>query len=304
MATGHSLVESYRTEKGVRQRIVGYIGDITRKQAKSMELAVERCDSYQTDFLSPEELPDRLTIEPKKTRTERQREFGGVWLGNKLFGKLGLDDFFKEQGCEAWLTIFKILTISRFYHPSSELHIAEHLYEHSAMEDFFGIPAAKIYDNRLYRGLDHLLCHKQALQKHLKERLGSLFDIKYDLFLYDVTSTYFEGEHADSELCQRGYSRDSRRDCKQICIALVVTREGLPLGYEIFAGNRHDSTTVEEIVETMEESYGSAERIWVMDRGMVSEKNLEMLNKSGRRYIIGTPRSNLKHFEKYLLDKD
>ena len=178
-----ALVESCRTEKGVRQRIVGYIGDITRKQAKSMALAVERCDSYQTDFLSPEELPDRLTIEPKKTRTERQREFGGVWLGNKLFGKLGLDDFFKEQGCEAWLTIFKILTISRFYHPSSELHIAEHLYEHSAMEDFFGIPAAKIYDNRLYRGLDHLLCHKQALQKHLKERLGSLFDIKYDLFL-------------------------------------------------------------------------------------------------------------------------
>lgn len=269
-----------------------------------MALAVERCDSCQTDFLSPEELPDRLTIEPKKTRTERQREFGGVWPGNKLFGKRGLDDFFKEQGCEEWLTIFKILTISRFYHPSSELHIAEHLYEHSAMEDFFGIPAAKIYDNRLYRGLDHLLRHKQALQKHLKERLGSLFDIKDDLFLYDVTSTYFEGEHADSELCQRGYSRDSRGDCKQICIALVVTREGVPLGYEIFAGNRHDSTTVEEIVETMEESYGSAERIGVMDRGMVSEKNLEMLNKSGRRYIIGTPKCNLKHFEKYLLDKD
>jgi transposase len=299
-----ALVESYRTDKGVRQRVVGYIGDITKKQAKALELSAERCDSYQTDFLSPEELPDKLEIEPKKTRTERQREFGGVWLGNKLFGKLGLDDFYKQQGCDDWLTIFKILTISRFYHPSSELHIAEHLYEHSAMEDFFGIPAAQIYDNRLYRGLDHLLVHKQALQQHLKQTLGSLFDIKYDLFLYDVTSTYFEGEHAGSELCQWGYSRDSRPDCKQICIALVVTREGLPLGYEIFPGNTHDSTTVEEIVETMEKSYGMADRIWVMDRGMVSEKNLEMLNRKGRRYIIGTPKSNLQRFEQYLLEKD
>jgi transposase len=172
------------------------------------------------------------------------------------------------------------------------------------MEDLFGIPAAQLYDNLLYRGLDRLLIHKQALQTHLKNRLGELFKIKYDLFLYDVTSTYFEGEHAGSELCQRGYSRDSRPDCKQICIALVVTREGLPLGYEIFAGNTHDSTTVQDIVETMEKSYGSAERIWVMDRGMVSEKNLEMLNQSGRRYIIGTPKSSLQQFEKYLLDKD
>jgi transposase len=299
-----TLVESYRTDKGVRQRIVGYIGDITKKQAKTLELSAERCDSYQTDFLSPEELPEVGEIALKKTRTERQRAFGGVWLGNKLFEKLGLDDFFKQQKFAEWLPIFKILTISRFYHPSSELYIAEHLYGQSAMEDMFGIPATHLYDNHLYRGLDRLLVHKQALQTHLKNRLGELFNIKYDLFLYDVTSTCFEGDHAGSELCQRGYSRDSRPDCKQICIALVVTREGLPLGYEIFAGNTHDSTTVQDIVETMEKSYGSAERIWVMDRGMVSEKNLEMLNQSGRRYIIGTPKSSLQHFEKYLLDKD
>jgi transposase len=299
-----ALVESYRTEKGVRQRIVGYIGDITRKQAKSFELSAERCESYQTDFLSPEELPDRADVELKKTRTERQRDFGGVWLGNKLFEMLGLDEFFKHRGCSDWLQIFKILTISRFYHPSSELYIAEHLYQQSAMEDLFGIPVGQIYENRLYRGLDRLLTHKQALQEHLKSRLGELFAIKYDLFLYDVTSTYFEGEHAGSDLCQRGYSRDNRPDCKQICIALVVTREGLPLGYEIFAGNTHDSTTVQEIVESMEKSYGMADRIWVMDRGMVSEKNIELLNSSGRRYIIGTPKSSLHYFEKYLLDKD
>jgi transposase len=299
-----ALVESYRTEKGVRQRIVGYIGDITRKQAKSLEMAAERCESYQTDFISPEELPDRVDVALKKTRTERQREFGGVWLGNKLFGMLGLDDFFKQQGCEDWLRIFKILTISRFYHPSSELYIAEHLYQQSAMEDLFGIPAEQLYENRLYRGLDRLLAHKPALQEHLKKRLGDLFAINYDLFLYDVTSTYFEGEHERSELCQRGYSRDNRPDCKQICIALVVTREGLPLGYETFSGNTHDSTTVQAIVESMEKSYGMADRIWVMDRGMVSEKNLDLLNSRGRRYIIGSPKSSLHYFEKYLLDKD
>lgn len=299
-----ALVESYRTEKGIRQRTVGYIGDITKKQARTMVQSVERCDSCQTDFLSPEELPEKVEVEPKKTRTERQRQFGGVWLGNRLFYKLGLDDFFKQQGCTEWLTIFKILVISRFYQPSSELHIVEHLYEQSAMEDFFGIPSAQIYDNRLYRGLDRLLVHKQALQQHLKNRLGTLFDISYDLFLYDVTSTYVEGEHAGSELCQRGYSRDSRPDCKQICIALVVTKEGLPLGYEIFAGNTHDSTTVKEILETMEGHYGMAERIWVMDRGMVSEENIEALGQQGRRYIIGTPKNSLQKVEQHLLGGD
>jgi len=297
------LVESYRTEKGVRQRVVGYIGDVTKKRAKGFQEATEPCYSYQENFLSPEELPDKVEIETKKTRTERQRQFGGVWLGNKLFDKLGLNGFF-EQHNRDWSAIFKILVASRFCHPSSELHIAEHFYEQSAMEDLFGIPVHQLYDNRLYRGLDRLLKHKDALQRHLKERLGTLFKIKYDLFLYDVTSTYFEGEHVGSELCQRGYSRDSRPDCKQICIALVVTKSGLPLGYEIFPGNTHDSTTVEEIVLTMEDFYGKSDRIWVMDRGMVSEKNLEMLQKSGRRYIIGTPKSYLKKVEQYLLEQD
>jgi transposase len=300
-----ALVESYRTDRGVRQRIVGYIGDVTKKRAKGTQQSIEKCYSYQQDFLSPEELPEKIEIEPKKTRTERQRQFGGVWLGNKLFKKLGLDDFFKESNSSDWLTIFKILTISRFCKPSSELHIAEHLYEQSSMEDFFGIPAQKLYVQRLYRGLDRLLVHKDMLQRHLKERLGTIFNIEYDLFLYDVTSTYFEGEHAGSNLCKRGYSRDMRFDCKQICIALVVTKEGLPLGYEIFSGNTHDSRTLEHIVHTMESFYGdSPARIWVMDRGMVSEENLEMLRQKGRRYIIGTPKACLKSMEQYLTKKD
>jgi transposase len=302
-----ALVESYRTEKGSRQRLVCYIGDVTKSKAKGLALSAQTIDSVQQDFLSPEELPELATIQPKKTRTERQREFGAVWLGSLLFKKLGLDEYFSEHlsksGHSAWIEIIKVLVISRFYHPSSELFIAEHLYEQSAMEDFFGIPASQIYDNRLYRGLDVLLPHKDPLQKHLKERLGELFNLEYDLFLYDVTSTYVEGDHSASKLCQRGYSRDSRPDCKQVCIGLVVTREGLPLGYEVFAGNTHDSRTVETIVQKMETSYGKANRIWVMDRGMVSENNLAYLRSENRRYIIGTPKASLKNVEQQLLEK-
>jgi len=297
-----ALVESYRTAQGVRQRIVGYLGDIDLRKARRVQAAAEPCESCQQDFLSAEELPEEVPIAPRKTRTERQREFGGAWLGNKLFDRLGLDGFFQRsfppgRETESWPGIIKVLVLSRLCHPGSELQIAEHGYEQSAMEDLLGIPADRIYDNRLYRALDRLLPLKAALQVHLKERLGALFGVQYDLFLYDVTSTYFEGNLDGSTLAQRGYSRDSRGDCKQVCIALVVTREGLPLGYEVFAGNRHDSTTVVEIVAKMEASYGSADRIWVMDRGMVSEGNLEFLRRSGRRYIIGTPKSSLKKFE-------
>jgi transposase len=139
---------------------------------------------------------------------------------------------------------------------------------------------------------------------HLKERLGTLFDLEYDLLLYDMTSTYFEGQGAANEQAALGYSRDHRPDCKQVCIALVVSREGMPLGYEVFAGNRADATTVEDIVAKIEAQYGSAGRIWVMDRGMVSEKNLAYLRAGGRRYIVGTPRSQLKGFERELLMDD
>jgi hypothetical protein len=188
---------------GVRQRIVGYIGDVTKSRARKIAQSAERCESVQQDFLSPEELPEFTTVLPRNTRTERQREFGGVWLGNTLFETLELDRYFadgikqNEEGV-SWLEIIKILIVSRFYSPSSELHIAEHMYEHSAMEDFSGIPAQQIYDNRLYRGLDKVLPFKDGLQKHLKERMGELFAIEYDLFLYDVTSTNVEGEHAAS----------------------------------------------------------------------------------------------------------
>jgi transposase len=167
-----------------------------------------------------------------------------------------------------------------------------------------GISDEDIYDNRLYRALDKLLEHKDDIQKHLKERLGELFHISYDILLYDVTSTYFEGQLSGNPQAKHGYSRDSRPDCKQVCIGLVVTKEGIPLGYELFEGNRHDSKTVETIIEKMESLYGKSDRIWIMDRGMASAENLELLEEQGRRYIIGTGKSQLKRFEQHLLTQD
>jgi transposase len=174
------------------------------------------------------------------------------------------------------------------------LHIAETWYRGTALEDLLALPAPLVNDDRLYRALDRLVAHKTALEQHLVARLGELFALDYDLLLYDVTSIYFEGLADANPLARRGHSRDHRPDCKQVCLALVVTREGMPLGYGVFAGNRTDVTTVEEIVEAMEARYGLAQRIWVMDRGMTSEDNLEWLRQTGRRYLVGTPKSELK----------
>jgi transposase len=203
-----------------------------------------------------------------------------------------------------WSLTALILLIAWLCEPSSELPIAEHFYRQSALADLLGVPLDKVDDNRLYRGLDELLPHQPALEAFLKQRFGELFAIEYDLLLYDVTSTYFEGQASANPLAKRGYSRDHRPDCKQVCIGLVVTRCGLPLGYEVFAGNRHDSTTLEEIVETMEARYGQAQRIWVLDRGMVSEENLDFLKAGQRQYLVGTPKSQLKRFAPQLAADD
>ena len=159
-------------------------------------------------------------------------------------------------------------------------------------------------DDRLYRGLDQRLPHKTAVEIHLENRLGELFDLEYDLVLHDVTSTCFEGQANRHPQAQRRCSRDRRSDCKQVCIGLVVSRSGMPFGLEVFAGNRTDVTTVSQIVQTMESRYGQANRIWVMDRGMVSDDQMTFLRREGRRYIVGTPPSMLKEYEQALLSDD
>jgi transposase len=304
-----ALVQSCRTERGPRQRTVAYLGEMTpdAKLAVAPQSATEP-RRYQGNLFDAQE-PEWVEINTKTLRVENIVEFGGPWLGLKLIRQLKLDHFFKEHlpcGREeiSWAVMAQVLILSRLCHPSSELEIAEDYFGKSSLADQLGIPASKINDDRLYRALDQLLPHKEKLEKHIKETLGDLFQLDYNLFLYDVTSTYFEGEAKANPLAQRGYSRDSRGDCKQVCIALVVTKEGFPVGYELFAGNRHDVTTVEDVVTAMEKKYGQAHRIWVMDRGMASQDNFEFLRQNGRRYLVGANRSQLKRYEQELLQKN
>jgi transposase len=301
------LVESYRTERGPRQRVVSYLGDLATEVREGVAIAASHKEYQPCLFKSTN--PKRVEINLDSLQVESTSSFGGVWLGKYLLDKLGLDKFFSDHlhnGREdiPWAIMAQVLVLGRFLEPSSELRIAEHIYSQTAMADILGVPIDKINDDRLYRALDALLPHKAALNKHLRDKVGELFDIKYDLILYDVTSTYFEGTAVKNSSAKRGYSRDHRSDCLQVCIALVVDHSGFPLGYEIFPGNRHDSTTVKTIVRLMEKIYGNAERIWVMDRGMISEENLKFLRESNRRYIIGTPKAMLKNFERDLLSND
>ena len=304
-----ALVESYRTSRGPRQRVVAYLGEMDAAGRLGLHQQATGPAALAQRRLFGDVEPQWVEVDLKRIAVERKRAFGGPWLGLQLCRRVGLVDFIERTlatGKEEipWPVMAQILILARLCNPSSELHIAEHFYESSALSDLLGVAAEKVNEDRLYRALDQLLPHKEALEKHLKNRLGELFELDYDLLLYDVTSTYFEGEAKQIPLAQRGYSRDHRPDCKQVNIALVVSREGIPLGYQLFAGNRNDVTTLEEIVERIERLYGKANRIWVMDRGMISEENVRYLKEAGRRYIVGTPKGMLKRFERELLAQD
>lgn len=313
------LVESYRTARGPRQRVVAWLGKLDEAGRLGVQQAAETGTAPQTDSAGehqktlfegdpPAPEPRWVEINVAGLRVENCRQFGGPWLALELIRRLQLDEFLQREiapGQEhvPWSLSALILVIARLLEPSSELHTAEQWYPKTALAELLGVPAERVDDNRLYRTLDELLPHKEKLQVHLKQRMGNLFALEYDILLYDVTSTFFEGS-ADFPMAQRGYSRDQRSDCKQVCIGLVVSRCGMPLGYEVFAGNTADVSTVERIVELMEKRYGKSDRIWVMDRGMVSEKNLAFLRKEGRRYLVGTPKGLLKKYEQELLSDD
>jgi transposase len=304
-----ALVESYRTERGPRQRTVAWLGEMDAAGRVGVQRAAENRQEVQGQLWEEGVSPEWVEVDLRGVRVEKVVDFGGPWLGLELLSQLRLDEFLAEhlpEGKERipWAVMAEVLVLCRLCHPSSELYIAEHYFEQTALADLLGVPADNINDDRLYRALDQLLPQKAALEQHLKERLGSLFELRYDLFLYDLTSTYFEGQAEKNKQAQYGYSRDGRGNAKQVCIGLVVTREGFPLGYEVFAGNRADGKTVEEMIEAMEKRYGQASRIWVMDRGMASKANFEFLRKEGRRYIVGTVRSQLKGYEQELLKQD
>lgn len=312
-----TLVESARTARGPRQRIVATLGKLPGlddDERAGWEEITRLLDgrprsTEQADlFCETPDPPDWATVNLSGVRVERVREFGKAYMALALWRRLGLHDFFKDHarcGREQvdWATVACILSLGRFCIQSSELALVEHWFDSTALDDLLGVKAADIYDNRLYRGLDELLPLRENLFGHLRECYRSMFGSRFEFLLYDVTSTYFEGQCDRNPQAQRGYSRDGRPDCKQICIGLVVTLEGLPLAYEVFAGNRSDVTTVEDIVDLMERKYGRAERIWAMDRGMVSEENLDYLRKRDALYIVGTPKGRLRGFERELLEQ-
>jgi transposase len=306
------LVRSVRRGRKVVQETVAQLGELdaegrARAEALAQSIGGHGCDLSQGQLFDGREPTGSVAVRLDRVRLERSRSFGAVWLGWFLWRALKLDNLLGEllassRETVSWSEVIAILVIGRLCEPSSELHVAERWYRITALEDLLAVSTEDIYDERLYRALDRLLPHKQAIEKHLVKRLGELFDLDYDLLLYDVTSTYFEGI-ADPSIAKRGYSRDHRPDCVQVNIALVVSREGMPLGYEIFAGNTTDVTTVQQIVQSMEDRFGKVNRVWVMDRGMVSAENIAWLNSTGRRYVIGTPRAELRRFAKQIGEK-
>jgi transposase len=305
------LVRSVRVGRRVIQQTVAHLGELDEYGRVEARALARRLIG------TPEQAPlfddgsEHLTVPVrlKGIRIEHSRQFGDVYLALALWRGTGLEELCERLlpvGKEriAWAKMAAVLVAARFCEPSSELHIAEDWYRRTALGDLLQLADEEVNKDRLYRALDHLLVHKATLEAHLSHRCGELFAVQNEVLLYDVTSTYFEGQAEANPLAQRGYSRDHRPDCKQVCIALVVTFDGFPLGYEVFAGNTHDSRTLQTIVATMEARHGMLGRVWIADRGMASAGNLAWLRQSGRRYIIGAPKSELKKFGSALAAAD
>ena len=313
-----SLVESVRTPDGPRQKTLCHLGELNSSDharwLRTIEVFNEHGEVRQLKLFPsqvpvPADDPQVARVLLKQVRLERTRQFGACYLGLELWRQLQLDDFFAQamDGDPAdvpWSRVAALLAINRLCAPGSELAIEQRWYPTTGLDDLLGIEEGKINDTRLYRCLDRILPHKTRLERHLKERYGELFGAEFDVLLYDLTSTYVEGAAENNPMMRRGYSRDHRPDCEQMVIALIVNSEGFPLSYETFDGNRADVSTMETILRMVERKYGQARRIWVFDRGIVSEENLAAIRKRGGHYLVGTPRRQMKQFEKELSQAD
>jgi transposase len=313
-----SLVETVRTPDGPRQKTLCYLGELNSsahaRWMKTIEVFNEQGETQQlklfpSDVEPPVDDPQVARVLLNKVRLERTRQFGACYLGLELWKRLGLDRFFEqtvdhEMTDVPWSRVAALLAINRLCAPGSELAIEQRWYPSTALDDLLEIEEGKINDTRLYRCLDRILPHKTKLERHLKNRYGELFGAEFDVLLYDLTSTYVEGAAENNPMVRRGYSRDHRPDCEQIVIALIVNHEGFPFSYETFDGNRADVSTMETILRMVERKYGKARRIWVFDRGIVSEENLKAVRKREGQYLVGTPRNQMKQFEAELLKQD
>ena len=313
-----SLVESVRTPDGPRQRTLCHLGELNdadqARWLKTVEVLNERGQARQLKLFPshvepPADDPQVARVLVHRVRLERTRQFGACYLGWELWRRLELDRFFEQAVDDdaadvPWSRVAALLAINRLCAPGSEWAIEQRWFPSTALDDLLGIEETKINDTRLYRCLDRILPHKTKLERHLKDRYGKLFGAEFDVLLYDLTSTYVEGAAEKNPLMRRGYSRDHRPDCQQMVIALIVNGEGFPFSYETFDGNRADVSTMETILRMVERKYGQARRIWVFDRGVVSEENLAAIRRRGGQYLVGTPRSQMKRFETELVKDD
>jgi transposase len=313
-----SLVESVRTPDGPRQRTLCHLGELNgsdhARWLRTVEVFNEQGEAQQLKLFPshvqpPADDPQIARVLVNRVRLERTRQFGACYLGLELWRRLELDRFFEQTvdgdpADVAWSRVAALLAINRLCAPGSELAVEQRWYPSTALDDLLGIEEGKINDTRLYRCLDRMLPHKTKLERHLKDRYGALFGAEFDVLLYDLTSTYVEGAAEKNPMMRRGYSRDHRPDCEQMVIALIVNSEGFPFSYETFDGNRADVSTMETILRMVERKYGKARRIWVFDRGIVSEENLAAIRKRGGQYLVGTPRSQMRQFEGELLKDD
>lgn len=309
--TYYALVESARTPDGPRQRTVAYLGELNHDQERRWQRTVvfynRQGDAQQLrlfpddeDITLPDD-PDIVRIRLTQVGWTNPRHFGDVWLAWQLWRLLHLDEIVQrhvpanKQSCRP-TDMVAIEVINRLCGPCSEFALAEHWYAATGLEDLLGVADAEVTKDRLYRTLDGLRAAQRAIEDDLQKQLRTLFDLDYDLLLYDLTSTYFEGLAEDNDLAARGYSRDHRRDCKQVILALVVTREGFPLAHFTLKGNTQDLATVERVVTEVEQRFGKVQRVWVMDRGMISVETLRFLKRSGRQFLLALRRSALTKF--------
>ena len=318
-----SVVESRRVGGGgVVQRQLLHLGELNDGQragwVRTIEaLAGDHEAARQLALFADdrEQLPElkceAVRVRVDRMRLRRPRQFGACWLALEVWRMLGLDEFFAERLAPSrkgtdWKKVLEALVTYRLIDPGSEFRLHRQWYERSALADLLGEDFALAQKDKLYRCLDLLAPHREALFQHLRDRWGELFEAQFDVLLYDLTSTYFEsdppGAEADSKR-RFGYSRDHRPDCTQVVVALVVTPDGLPLAYEVYPGNRHEASTLEELLDRVESRYGRARRTWLMDRGIPTERTLERMRERGIGYLVGTPKGRLTKLESELLDR-
>lgn len=314
-----SIVENRRCRGNrVVQRQVLYLGEVNDQQraawCKTIEVVQEGKEQPQQVAIFPEDRNapelgcDVVQVKLNELQLKRPRQWGACWLACELWGQLRLDDFWSErlstsrQGTR-WLNVFKTLVCYRLIDPGSEWRVHRQWFEQSAMADLLGEDFALVQKDKLYRCLDRLEAHKREFFSYLKEQWEELFQSRFDILLYDLTSTYFESDPPGAGKRRYGYSRDKRPDCVQVVIALIVTPEGLPLAYEVMPGNTSDKTTLADFLEKIETQYGKSERVWVMDRGIPTEETLAQMRQSETpvHYLVGTPRGRLSSLEKAFL---